>query len=84
MPASLLFSQHFVPKTTLNLTFLLIFNEKSLFILSKYHMFWLSYESFSILCVCVCFFFLFLFCPKKGHPAKIAVLALHKNYLNGT
>ena len=25
--------------------------------------------------------FFFFFFPKKGHPAKIAVLALHKNYL---
>ena len=79
---------YFVPKTTATLTFLLIFNEKNFSILSKYHMFWLNYESFSILCVCVCvcvcvlFFFIFIL-SKRGHPAKIAVLTLHKNYLNG-
>ena len=70
------FTTYLVPKTTPTLTFLLIFNEESLFILSEYDMFWLSYESFSI----SCFFFFF---AKKGSSAKIAVLALHKNYLNG-
>ena len=43
-----------------------IFSFQKLFILSKYHMFWLSYESFSI---CVMFFFI----KKESFSAKTAV-----------
>ena len=69
------FKTYFLPKTTPFLTFLPIFNEKKLLFYQNLCFGWVM--DLFLFCVVV------VFLPKKGHPAKIAVLALHKNYLNG-
>ena len=50
-----------------------IISFQKVFILSKYHMFWLNYESFSILSD--------VFCQKVSFPAKTAVLTVWQFFL---
>ena len=83
MAVSLLFWQHILSLRPQLLWLFCWFSTKKIFLFYQNTICFGWVMNLFLFCVCV-FFFIYLFIlSKKGYPAKIAVLALHKNYLNG-
>ena len=83
MAVSLLFWQHILSLRPQLLWLFCWFSTKKIFLFYQNTICFGWVMNLFLFCVCV-FFFIYLFIlSKKGYPVKIAVLALHKNYLNG-